>query len=335
MKSPRRLTAAQRQARAYDIASAVSTVSTECRGLEALRDALAGTLGDQFSDAVTRILQCTGHVVVTGIGKSGHVGRKIAGTLSSTGQPSHFVHPSDASHGDLGIIRDGDLVIALSWSGETVELGDIIAYTRRFSIPLIAITASADSMLARSSDLVLELPPCAEACPDTLAPTTSTTMQMALGDAFAVALLARRGFTTKDFVDFHPGGMIGFRLKHVTDLMHSGSEVPLVPETASLSEAIVCMTGKRFGMTGVVNAEGNLVGVITDGDLRRAFERGFTDRPAGEVMGRDPRTVKPTDLAHAALAKINQEKITALFVMEGQKPVGVLHVHDLLRAGLL
>ena len=324
--------------RANDIASAIQTVSTERCGLKALRDALrddTGSLGTRFSEAVDLVAQARGRVVVTGVGKSGHIARKIAATLSSTGRPAHFLHPADASHGDLGMVQPDDVVLALSWSGESAELSDLVAYTRRFGIALIASTARPQSSLARAADIALVLPESEEACPESLAPTTSTTMQLALGDAFSIALLARRGLSAEAFRNFHPGGRLGARLQRVRDLMHGEAEVPTVPEEATLAEAIVRMTGGRFGMTGVVDAAGRLMGVITDGDLRRAFSSGFHDRPAREVMGRHPRAVAPDDLAATALARMNADKITALFVVEGERTVGVLHIHDLLRAGVV
>lgn len=317
-----------------DVASALHTLQCEADGLHALRNALAGELGERFSQAVAVLSGATGRVIVTGVGKSGHIARKIAATLASTGRPAHFVHASDASHGDLGMLSAGDVVLAISWSGETAELADIVAYTRRYGLPLIACTAHATSALARAADLVLTLPASAEACPNALAPTTSTTMQLALGDALAVALLARSGFTATDFHALHPGGRLGARLQRVSALMHTGDEVPTVSEDATLPDAIVRMTSGRFGMTGVVDSSGHLVGVITDGDLRRAFASGFTDRPAREVMGRTPRTIAADALAYAALARMQHERITSLFVLEDETPVGVLHIHDLLRAGL-
>jgi arabinose-5-phosphate isomerase len=316
-------------------ANAVDTIACEIRGLELLRDAFRGPLGDAFSKAVEAIAKAPGRVIVTGVGKSGHIARKIAATLASTGKPAHFVHPSDASHGDLGMVRAEDVVLALSWSGESAELSDIVAYTRRFRVPLIASTGNAHSTLASAADITLPLPQCDEACSDLLAPTTSTTMQLALGDALAVALLSRGSFSADDFRTLHPGGQLGARLLRVSALMHTGDEVPLVGEDATLAEAIVRMTGGRFGMTGVVDSQGVLTGVITDGDLRRAFSGVFTDRPAGEVMGRKPRTTSPEELAQAALARMNAESITSLFVMQDDRVVGVLHIHDLLRAGLV
>ncbi|SEB63012.1 KpsF/GutQ family sugar-phosphate isomerase [Terriglobus roseus] len=315
--------------------SAADTIACEIRGLEALRNAFGGPLGAAFERAVEALTNAPGRVIVTGVGKSGHIARKIAATLASTGKPAHFVHPSDASHGDLGMVRPDDVVMALSWSGETAELSDIVAYTRRFGVTLIASTGSAESTLARAADIVLAMPSCDEACSDLLAPTTSTTMQLALGDALAVALLDRGSFSAEDFRTLHPGGRLGARLLRVSALMHTGDELPLVTEDASLQEAIVRMTGGRFGMTGVVNTDGTLVGVITDGDLRRAFTRGFQDRPATEVMGRSPRTIAPDELAQAALARMNAEGITSLFVLDHGRVTGVLHVHDLLRAGLV
>ncbi len=320
---------------AKDVASALSTVACETSGLEALRDSLRGDLGERFSKAVSLLAASTGRVIVTGVGKSGHIARKIAATLASTGKPAHFVHPSDASHGDLGMIRPEDVVIALSWSGETSELADLIAYTRRFAVPLIGSTARAESALAQAADVAMVLPRSAEACPDSLAPTTSTTMQLALGDALAVALLNRRGFSSDEFRDFHPGGRLGSRLQRVRELMHTGDEVPTVSEDATLAAAIVRMTSGRFGITGVVDAAGKLVGVITDGDLRRAFSRGFQECPAHEVMGRHPRTIAPDELASAALARMNAESITSLFAVEDGRATGILHIHDLLRAGLV
>jgi arabinose-5-phosphate isomerase len=318
-----------------DIASAIDTVRCEARGLDRLVAAFSGDLGEHFQAAVEALANAHGRVIVTGVGKSGHIARKIAATLASTGKPAHFVHPSDASHGDLGMIRTKDVVLALSWSGETAELSDIVAYTRRFGVPLIASTGHADSTLARTADIVLLLPDCEEACPDLLAPTTSTTMQLALGDALAVALLARGSFSADDFRALHPGGRLGARLLRVRALMHTGDEVPLIADTATLADAIVRMTGGRFGITGVVDASGQMAGVITDGDLRRAFATGFHDRPAREIMSRNPRTAAPDELAHAALARMNAAGITSLFVMDEGRVAGVLHVHDLLRAGLV
>nr|WP_255575296.1 KpsF/GutQ family sugar-phosphate isomerase [Caldovatus aquaticus] len=301
--------------------------------------ALAAALDDRFARAVALLAGATGRVVVSGMGKSGHVARKIAATLASTGTPALFVHPAEASHGDLGMIVPGDAVLALSNSGETPELADLVQHSRRFGLPLVGITGRAESALARAADVALVLPDVPEACPMGLAPTTSTTMQMALGDALAVALLTRRGFTAADFRVFHPGGRLGMRLRRVRELMHTGEEMPLAPPETRMDAAIVAMTAKRFGVLGIVGGSGRLVGVITDGDLRRALDAdggaALLARSAGEVMTRTPRTVAPDQLAAEALRMMNERAITVLFVVDGDgRPVGILHVHDLLRAGV-
>lgn len=314
---------------------ALDTIACELRGLEALRDALQGALGDAFARAVDVISDASGRVIVTGVGKSGHIARKIAATFASTGKAAHFVHPSDASHGDLGMIRENDVVLALSWSGESSELSDIVAHSRRFNVPLIISTGHGESTLAKAADVALVLPQCEEACADLMAPTTSTTMQLALGDALAASFVNKTNFSGEDFHALHPGGKLGARLLRVRALMHTGDEVPLLLEDASLSDAIVRMTSGRFGITGVVNTEQALVGAITDGDLRRAFAHGFHDRPAKDVMGRTPRITVPEEFAHRALARMNAESITSLFVVEDGSVVGILHIHDLLRAGLV
>ncbi len=318
--------------------AARAALDTEIKGMVALREALEGELGARLEAAVRTIQAAqgrAGRVIVTGVGKSGHVGRKIASTLASTGTPAHFVHAGEASHGDLGMIAADDVVLALSWSGEAAELSNIIAYTRRFRIPLIALTAQADAALASAADIALVLPAMPEACPNGLAPTTSTTMQMALGDALAVTLLSMSGFTARSFQDFHPGGKLGAQLRKATDLMHSGDGMPLVGDDVPLSRAIVEMTSKGFGITGVADAEGRLVGAVTDGDLRRAFQNGFVDRPVREIMTRAPRGIPPDALALEALAVLNEASITSLFVLDDGKPLGILHIHDLLRAGVV
>ena len=310
------------------------TLSLEAAGLEALRAAMDGPLGAAFERAVETIGGSGGRVIVTGMGKSGHVGRKIAATLASTGTPAYFVHPAEASHGDLGMIADDDVVLALSWSGEAPELADVVAYARRWGIPLVAITSRATGALATGADIPLVLPVMPEACPNGLAPTTSTTMQMAIGDALAVALLSRRGFSAHDFRRFHPGGKLGSQLRRVREVMHAGDAVPTVPEDASLSRAIMEMTGKRFGTTAVVDTAGQLVGVMTDGDLRRAFQDGLKDGPVRDAMSRQPRTIGPDALAEEALHLMNERRITSLFVLEDGRPAGILHLHDLLRIGV-
>lgn len=296
---------------------------------------LAASIDGMFSAAVDALVAVKGRTVITGVGKSGLVGQKVAATLASTGTPAFFVHATEASHGDLGMITPDDAVIALSNSGETPELGDIIAYTRRFGIPLVAITSRAASALAEAADIVLLLPPVGEACPHNLAPTTSTTLMMALGDALAVALLERKSFSATDFKVFHPGGKLGQRLLKVSEIMHGADDLPLSPPTAPMSEVIVTMTSKRFGCVGVVGDDGRLIGIITDGDLRRAMALpDMLNRSASEIMIKSPKTVAPTLLAAEALRLINANKVTSLFVVNGGVPVGIVHVHDLLRAGL-
>jgi arabinose-5-phosphate isomerase len=306
----------------------------ECEGLQALRAALDDDLGAAFGNAVALLATAKGRVIVTGIGKSGHVGQKLAATFASTGTPAFFVHPSEASHGDLGMITSDDAIVALSWSGESVELGNILTYSRRFKVPLIAITSRADSTLGKQADVVLQLPRSKEACPHGLAPTTSTTMQLALGDCLAIALLEHKGFTAHDFKVFHPGGSLGAALKFVSDVMHTGDRLPLVDEDTLMSAALVTMTQKAFGCLGVLDASGKLVGVITDGDLRRHMGADLLKARTADIMTKKPKVVAPDMLASAALEVLNTSRITALFVVDKAKPVGILHVHDLLRAGV-
>jgi len=296
---------------------------------------MAGELGAAFIKAVRLLVACKGRVVVSGMGKSGHVARKIAATLASTGTPALFVHPGEASHGDLGMIVPEDVVIALSNSGETAELTDLVAYTRRFSIPLIGITKGAQSALAGAADSTLLLPQVAEVCPMGLAPTTSTTMMLALGDALAIAALECKGFTAEDFHNFHPGGKLGKILMRVADVMHGGDEVPLAKETDPMSHVLVVMTQKSFGCAGIVDAKGALIGIITDGDLRRHMQNDLTQKSAANVMTKNPTTASPQMLAAEALMILNDKKRTQMFVVENGKPVGILHIHDLLRAGIV
>ena len=326
------MTAALTLPRPDDIETARAVLAAEAAGLRAL----AASLDQRFADAVQRLSACTGRVVVSGMGKSGHVGRKIASTLASTGTPALFVHPAEASHGDLGMIVPGDAVLALSNSGETAELADLVAHARRFGLPLVAITRQANSALARAADVLLLLPAAAEACPMGLAPTTSTTMQLALGDALAVALLTRRGFTATDFSQFHPGGKLGAQLRHVADLMHTGTALPLADTGLPMSQALLVMTGKGFGCLGAVQADGRLAGVLTDGDLRRGMGPDLLDRRVEDVMNRTPRTIGPDALAADALRLMGGPRpVTSLFVLDaGGRPIGLLHVHDLLRAGV-
>jgi arabinose-5-phosphate isomerase len=314
-----------------DLAVARHVIRAEISGLESL----AAALDDGFEAAVDACAAARGRIVVTGLGKSGHIARKIAATLASTGTPAQFVHPVEASHGDLGMIGSEDAILALSNSGETTEFADIVAYSRRCNIPLIAITRGARSTLAAAADIVLLLPAAAEACPMGLAPTTSTTMMAALGDALALALLERKGFSSSDFHRFHPGGQLGRRLLRVRDIMHQKDEVPLVSPSAPMSEAILIMTAKSFGCVGVCGTDGQLVGVITDGDLRRHMGDSLLRQAVGAVMHQNPKTIAAAALAADALGAMNRFAITSLFVVdEGGRPIGFLHMHDCLRAGI-
>jgi arabinose-5-phosphate isomerase len=315
-------------------------VQTGRRVLKMEAEALAGAaaaLDQRFAEAVERLAAISGRVIVTGMGKSGHIARKIAATFASTGTPAMFVHPGEASHGDLGMITREDLVLALSNSGETPELADIVAYTRRYAIPLLAILGRGGSSLAETADLALILPPHPEACPMGLAPTTSTTATLALGDALAIALLERQGFDAQDFGIFHPGGKLGKRLIRVDQLMHEGDALPLIGLHATIADAILEMTAKRFGCVGVLNGNGGLAGIVTDGDLRRHLgDAELLARPAVEIMTAAPRTIRRHALAAEALGMMNQAErpFTVIFVVEQGRPIGILHMHDCLRAGV-
>ena len=315
-----------------DVQVARSVLGTEAAGLHAL----AASLDRSFDRAVTLLAACEGRIVASGMGKSGHVARKVAATLASTGSPAIFVHPAEASHGDLGMVLPGDALLLFSNSGETTELADLVAHARRFGLPLIGVTASPGSTLATAADVALLLPRAPEACAVTSAPTTSTTMQMALGDALAVVLLTRRGFTATDFQAYHPGGRLGARLRRVRELMHDGDAVPLAGPAMPMQQALLLMTGKGFGCVGVVEA-GRLIGIVTDGDLRRAMGPGLLGQPVRAVMTPAPRTIRPDALAADALREMNDanRRITSLFVVdEAGAPLGIVHVHDLLRAGV-
>lgn len=301
----------------------------EARALEQM----AQSLGEPFEQAVDILHRVTGRIVCTGVGKSGHVARKIAATFASTGAPALFVHATEASHGDLGMIGQQDAVLALSRSGETRELADVIAYAHRFGVPLIGMTARADSALARQSTVVLLIPDAPEAAAGVDAPTTSTTLQIALGDALAVALIERRGFTAGDFRTFHPGGKLGAMLRTVGDLMHT--DLPLVRVDTPMREGLLEMSAKRFGALGVLDEAGRLAGLVTDGDLRRHMDDALLAQTAGQIMTARPRTVTPATLAADALKLMNDNSITVLFVVDDGRPVGILHVHDLLRAGVI
>lgn len=300
---------------------------------------LASSLGAPFDAAITMISAAEGRVIVTGMGKSGHVARKIAATMASTGTPAFFVHPAEASHGDMGMIVRGDVVLALSNSGEAKELSDLIEYTRRFAIPLISITSNPQSTLATKSDIALILPKAPEACPNGLAPTTSTTMTLALGDALAVTLLANKGFTAKDFKVFHPGGKLGQQLMKVTEIMHKGAELPVAADGILVKDAVGIIAEKGFGCIALTASDGTLSGIITDGDLRRHLSDGLLDKKASEIMTKSPKVAPMDMLVAEAMAVMNNagggfRQITSLIVVDGaQKPVGILHLHDCLRAG--
>ncbi len=314
--------------------SALRTISLERDGLELVQSALRGSLAAPFERAVALIGAAKGRVIVTGVGKSGHVGQKLAATMASTGTPAFFVHPTEAAHGDLGMVTSDDVILALSWSGETVELAQIIGYSRRFRVGLVAITSGANSALAKAADVVLLLPKCKEACPHGLAPTTSTTMQLALGDCLAIALLESGGFTAQDFKRFHPGGSLGASLKYASDLMHTGDRLPLALSSENWRDAIVTMTTKSFGCLGVVDARGRFAGMVTDGDLRRhVADLSKDDVTVGSIMTKNPKTIPPTMLATAVLEFLSTARISAVFVIEKNKPVGIVHIHDLLRVG--
>lgn len=308
-------------------------ISREAEALNTLGD----SIGAEFAEAVQLMMSAKGRVIVSGMGKSGHIARKIAATFASTGTPAHFVHPAEASHGDLGMMAQGDVALVLSNSGETPELADVIAYTRRFDIPLIGIAGKADSTLIRQSDVGLVLPEAREACDTGIVPTTSTTMTLALGDALAIAMMEHRKFTPENFREFHPGGKLGARLSKVDDLMHRGDALPIIARDTPMSEALLEISQKGFGVVAVTDADGALCGIITDGDLRRHMD-GLLEQTAATVMTPDPMTISPQQLAEQAVAIMNQRKITCLFVTENgikSAPLGLIHIHDCLRAGIV
>jgi len=316
------------------IQSALHTLEAEAGGIAALSAALRDGLGRSLLAAVKLIQSAKGRLIVSGMGKSGHVARKIAATFASTGTPAFFVHPSEASHGDLGMITPDDVVLALSWSGETAELKNLIDYSKRFRIALVAVTAHADSTLGKAADVALILPQAREACPHNLAPTTSSLMQLAIGDALAVALLESRGFSERDFHILHPGGRLGAMLKFVRDVMRTGEAIPLCSNGRLMAEAIVEMSAKGVGCVGIIDSGGKLIGIITDGDVRRHMKPGLTESPVDEVMTRSPKQCRPDQLVSEVIEALNSVKITAMFVVEGSRPVGVVHLHDLLRVGV-
>jgi len=316
------------------VLSALRTLDAEAGGVAAITAALQSDLRAPFAAAAERIRDAKGRLIVTGLGKSGHIGRKIAATFASTGTPAFFVHATEASHGDLGMITADDVILALSWSGEQPEMKNLITYAKRFRIPLIAMTAEPESTLAKAADVALTLPKAREACPHNLAPTTSSLMMLALGDALAIALLEGRGFTSVDFSVLHPGGKLGALLKYTRDLMHTGNAVPLKPLGTRMSDALVEMSSKGFGCVGIVDGRGAIVGIVTDGDLRRHMRPDLMTATVDEVMTRNPKTIGRDLLAGEALEILNSSKITALIVTDAGKPVGIVHLHDLLRAGV-
>jgi arabinose-5-phosphate isomerase len=319
------------------VASALRTVDIERQGLTELESVFStpgSALASAFSAAIALIEKAKGRVIVTGMGKSGHVGRKIAATFASTGTPAHFVHPAEASHGDLGMVGQDDVILALSWSGEAKELADVIAYSRRFRVPLIAVTSGPKSALGRQADVVLALPKAKEACPNGLAPTTSTTLQMVIGDAIAVALLEGKGFSADDFRVFHPGGKLGAQLMRVRNVMHQGEALPLAAHTAILSDMLPLMTAKGFGVLIVTAADGTLAGIVTDGDLRRRMGPDLPASRLADIMTAGPRTIGADALAAEAMETLNSRKITSLVVVTDGRPVGLVHIQDLLRLGV-
>lgn len=314
------------------IATARQVATDEARALEAL----AESFDQHFVDAAQLVMAATGRIIISGIGKSGHIGRKIAATLASTGTPAYFVHPAEASHGDLGMLSKGDVVIAISNSGEAPELANLLAFTRRFKIPLIGLSSKPDSTLMTQADVQLQIPAMGEACGYGIVPSISTTLTLAMGDALAIAIMKHRNFRPEDFRDFHPGGKLGARLSKVSDLMHSGTALPVVTKDTPMSDALIEISQKGFGVSGVTDEDGTLLGIITDGDLRRHME-GLLDNTAFAVMTKDPTTIAPNSLAEEAVAIMNQRKITCLFVVDpakGHRAEGLLHIHDCLRAGL-
>jgi arabinose-5-phosphate isomerase len=317
------------------VQSALRTLDAEGSGIAAIEAALRSDLGETFACAADFIRNAKGRLIVTGLGKSGHIARKIAATFASTGTPAFFVHAAEAGHGDLGMITGDDVILAMSWSGEQPEMKSLITYATRFSIPLIAMTAERDSTLAKAADVALTLPKAREACPHNLAPTTSSLMMLALGDALAIALLEGRGFTSVDFSVLHPSGKLGAMLKHISEVMHTGAAVPIKPLGTRMSEALVEMTSKGFGCVGIVDARGYVAGIVTDGDLRRHMRPDLMTALVDEVMTTNPKTIRGDLLASEALEILNASKITALIVTEANKPVGIVHLHDLLRAGVV
>ena len=314
-----------------DRISAIKTIDSEIDTINHLIDSVKA---ENLTKALDFMQNSKGRIIITGMGKSGHIGRKIAASLASTGTPSFFVHPAEASHGDLGMITEDDVVVAISNSGESRELIDILNYCKRFGIKLIAITKNAESSLGKAGDVVLELPNNGEACPLGLAPTSSTTATLVLGDILTVGMIERKGFSKEDFNDRHPGGKLGSILKRVSDLMHTGQEMPILDENSNMQAVLLEMTSKRLGCVGFINQTGDLTGILTDGDLRRCLSSKILEEKAIDLMTRNPKTVSPNAMTAEALKIMHDKKITNLFVLEGKKPIGVIHIHDLLNNGV-
>lgn len=314
-----------------DRISAIKTIDSEIDTINRLKDSVKA---ENLTKALDFMQNSKGRIIITGMGKSGHIGRKIAASLASTGTPSFFVHPAEASHGDLGMITEDDVVIAISNSGESRELVDILNYCKRFGIKLIAITKNAESSLGKAGDVVLELPNNGEACPLGLAPTSSTTATLVLGDILTIGMIERKGFSKEDFNDRHPGGKLGSILKRVSDLMHTGQEMPILDENSNMQAVLLEMTSKRLGCVGFINQSGELTGILTDGDLRRCLSSKILEEKAIDLMTHNPKTISPNAMTAEALKIMHDKKITNLFVLEGKKPVGVIHIHDLLNNGV-
>ena len=314
-----------------DRISAIKTIDSEIDTINHLKDSVKA---ENLTKALDFMQNSKGRIIITGMGKSGHIGRKIAASLASTGTPSFFVHPAEASHGDLGMITEDDVVVAISNSGESRELIDILNYCKRFGIKLIAITKNAESSLGKAGDVVLELPNNGEACPLGLAPTSSTTATLVLGDILTVGMIERKGFSKEDFNDRHPGGKLGSILKRVSDLMHTGQEMPILDENSNMQAVLLEMTSKRLGCVGFINQAGDLTGILTDGDLRRCLSSKILEEKAIDLMTHNPKTVSPNAMTAEALKIMHDKKITNLFVLDGKKPVGVIHIHDLLNNGV-
>lgn len=317
-----------------EVESALKTLGILSNALASLPATLEGPLAQSFTEAVQTIRALNGRVIVTGVGKSGHIGSKIAATLASTGTPAYFVHAAEANHGDLGMIARDDAVLAISWSGETAELKGTLAYAKRFRIPLIAITCNETSALGREADICLTLPKLQEACPNGLAPTTSTLLQLVMGDALAIALLESRGFSATDFHTFHPGGSLGANLTHVREVMHHGDAVPKVTLGTTMEDAVAEISAKKFGCVAIVDHDGVLRGIITDGDLRRNLTKPLNALKVEDIMTGNPATIAPDALASSAMAELNRRSITSLLVTENNQPVGLVHMHDLLKIGV-